>query len=62
LDVDGIWGPKTEASVNAVEPETMLRLLCELSADRYRGIVERRPTSQKFLKGWLRRAEEVPRA
>lgn len=60
LEVDGNIGPKTVASINAVSAEVMLPALCEAAKRRYLGIVERRPTSEKFLKGWLRRAEWVP--
>jgi lysozyme family protein len=60
LVVDGYWGPKTEGTVNAIDPSAMLSILCEELAEYYRHIVERRPESAKFLKGWLRRANDVP--
>ena len=59
---DGVYGPKTEASINAVDPGRMLGLLCVESEQRYRGIVADRPKSRQFLAGWLRRAKEVPNA
>lgn len=62
LVVDGYCGPKTIASINAVHPERMLDMLVQASADRYRAIVEERPASAKFLKGWLKRAADVPHA
>ena len=60
LDDDGHWGPKTQESVNATRPDTLLPLLCEEAADYYHAIVAHRPQSEKFLKGWLARAHEVP--
>ena len=62
LTPDGLWGPATEACVNAVAPATMLELLCDVSAEHYQACVVRRPKSRKYLKGWLRRAAEVPHA
>lgn len=58
--VDGRFGPWTTMALNAVRPEQLLPLLCARSADYYRGIVARRPESVKFLRGWLKRAAEVP--
>jgi len=60
LMIDGGWGPRTETSVNAVDPDKMVSLLCIAAAARYRAIVTANPTQAKFLKGWLRRAEDVP--
>jgi len=57
---DGLWGPETEAALNATEPRHLLMLLCRDCADRYRQIVANRPASAKFLKGWLRRADALP--
>lgn len=57
---DGLWGPETEAALNAVEPKRVLMLLCRDCADRYRQIAAKRPASAKYLKGWLRRAEALP--
>lgn len=62
LTTDGLYGAKTEATLNAVHPDRMLNLLCMVSADHYRAVVAKRPTSQKFLRGWLARAAEVPHA
>jgi len=60
LEVDGKLGPKTLASTNAVTPEHMLNVLCYESAEHYKAIVAHRPESIRFLKGWLKRAEEKP--
>lgn len=60
LIADGSFGPITENTINAVAPDRMLDLLCKASAEHYHNIVEVRPASQKFLRGWLARAAEVP--
>lgn len=60
LVADGFWGPKTEASIAAVDPDIMVQALCDAAAQRYRDIVSARPSSAKFLKGWLARAEDKP--
>lgn len=60
LDDDGKWGPKTEVAVNRVDAPTMMRLLCSKSEDHYRAIVEHDPSQKVFLRGWLRRANDIP--
>ncbi len=60
LRVDGAYGPKTEATINSVGADRMLALLCAASADHYQALAAWRPASRKFLKGWLKRAAEVP--
>ncbi len=60
LDEDGIWGPVTENTVNAVAPDRMLQLLCQEAAEHYQAIAQNRPDSRKFLKGWLARAAGLP--
>ena len=55
---DGIFGPKTFRALNvtgdAVQP--LLTSICSTQVGFYRGIVMARPKSQKFLAGWLVRA------
>ncbi|MEN6533981.1 MAG: glycosyl hydrolase 108 family protein [Bryobacteraceae bacterium] len=60
LNPDGVYGPKTEAAINAVHPIEMLTMLRNESEYRYRSIVASRPESAQFLPGWLRRAQEIP--
>lgn len=62
LTVDGGWGPRTLACLNTMAPDRMLTLLCAAAAARYQDIVDHRPASSKFLRGWLARAAEVPNA
>ncbi len=54
--VDGKIGPGTLAAVNA-RPDEVHAKFYELRRARYKAIVRARPSSIKFLKGWLRRAE-----
>ena len=56
--IDGRWGPKTEAAANAC-PDLLARLCLEQEWF-YRRIVERDTSQAVFLKGWIRRAQEVP--
>lgn len=60
LEVDGRLGPKTLESINAVTSNHMLDVLAYEAADYYKAIVAKRPESRKFLKGWLKRAEDRP--
>jgi lysozyme family protein len=55
-------GDASLLDVNAHPPGDVLAALCKESEDHYRAIVARRPASAKFLKGWLKRAAEVPSA
>lgn len=60
LTVDGVYGPKTEAAVNASDPDELIADLCFEQRAHYLSICDRDNTQRKFLKGWLRRASEVP--
>ncbi|MEM9835160.1 MAG: glycosyl hydrolase 108 family protein [Bacteroidota bacterium] len=52
---DGSVGPITIAAVRAADPVETFQAYYNLRYDFYHGIVRRRPTQKKFLKGWLRR-------
>ena len=59
--VDGIWGPKTRAALEALTAasvaahrEAALRV-CSLRMDRYDWICERNPRMKVFYTGWSRR-------
>lgn len=56
LKVDGSIGPKTRERLNQLAQPAFLCLLSAEQARIYRAIVTRRPISQKYLAGWLRRA------
>ena len=53
---DGVLGPVTRASVSSALPYVILACLrCE-AAGFYRSLASARPSSAKFLEGWLSRA------
>lgn len=55
---DGVFGPATLAAANACH--NLTERLCKQQADFYRLLASRRPALNKFLRGWLRRAEWRP--
>jgi lysozyme family protein len=60
LAADGRIGPKTRAAICGLDENAVLRKYAERQAAFYRGIVARKPSQAKFLKGWLRRAAWLP--
>ena len=65
ISVDGDFGPRTLFAVNKqtespAGEHDLLMAYCEAMKQRYLGIVQKKPTSAKFLKGWLRRAAALP--
>lgn len=61
VTTDGIYGPRTEASLLRLDPETAIERLCESLADHYVGICLSDHSQLTFLKGWMRRAVRRPR-
>ena len=57
IAVDGKWGPATEAAVNARLPLSLMEGLRAAAAAHYRDVVAANPANEKFLNGWLARAE-----
>jgi len=60
ISVDGVLGPDTRNRANTMVDEMdgyAANALVEERIKFYERIVERRPASEKFLKGWLRRAK-----
>lgn len=55
--VDGIPGTNTIASANACNAESLLIALKERAIEYYRDLANRKPQMEKFLRGWLARAE-----
>jgi len=53
---DGKVGPATLAAINGADPVALLGALRAFSAAFYRHIAEVKPQDQKFLRGWLIRA------
>jgi lysozyme family protein len=57
LKEDNFVGPKTVAAINSLSPSRLLDKLLEIRREYYHKIVERDPSQQRFIKGWLRRLE-----
>ena len=57
--IDGKFGPKTFAAVKACPPMTLAKAIYVQRKRYYEKIVARNPSQQVFLKGWLRRADEM---
>jgi len=55
--VDGLLGPKTITACNNLDPEKLLPALKERAVAHYTAIATANPEEQKFLAGWLKRAE-----
>lgn len=52
---DGVMGKITLGAINAKDPKTLFNELWDVRAAYYKAIVAKRPTNQKFLKGWMNR-------
>lgn len=55
VTADGIFGKQTQASLNKLSLDCLHRLRINF----YNDLVKRIPTNNKFLKGWLNRANDV---
>ncbi len=53
---DAVIGPASIASINKFEPEHFLASFTVAKIARYISIIKKRPASQKYLYGWVRRA------
>lgn len=58
-DVDGIMGPQTLRAINETDEVVFFAKFIPALESFYVDIVERNPTQQKFLRGWLTRAADV---
>lgn len=56
---DGVLGPKSLAAANAADPAKLIKEMSAIREARYHAIVKANATQAKFLKGWLRRNDEV---
>jgi len=57
IDVDGFCGVKTINAINSCNETLFLTKYVELQKLHYLDIVKGKPDQEKFLKGWLKRAE-----
>tara|TARA_R100001509_G_C4884663_1_gene221584 strand:- start:5686 stop:6225 length:540 start_codon:yes stop_codon:yes gene_type:complete len=58
LQADGILGTKSRGAINGIDTEKYLTKLRKRHAGFYEQIAEKNPKLKKFLKGWLKRAEQ----
>lgn len=58
--VDGRWGPDVVASINTADPAAMLDELAAAAAARYQEIADRDPSQETFMRGWMKRALDLP--
>ena len=56
---DGAIGQHTLDAISCTAPATIIEKYAEARADFYNAIVANKPSQAKFLKGWLRRNDEV---
>lgn len=59
---DGVIGIRTLDKINSLSDDEILAVLDSIESQRvnfYNNIVQRKPSQQKFLKGWLKRITEV---
>ena len=57
--VDGKFGPKTFAALKACPPMTLAQNIYIQRKKYYEKIVANNPSQKVFLKGWMRRADEM---
>lgn len=60
--VDGKFGAKTFTALKACPPMTLAKAIYIQRKKYYEKIVARNPSQKVFLKGWMRRADEMGRA
>ena len=56
--VDGAFGTNTIAAANSCDETTLLDFIRDGAKEYYMQLVQSRPSSAKFLNGWLKRAAE----
>lgn len=61
VTADGIVGAITLAAINGHSEDALFGQIKELRKKFYYGIVKQDPTQQTFLKGWIRRLEDLSR-
>lgn len=61
LKVDGIYGALTEAAINKLDPKAYLMELVDQLHSYYNKVVEARPEQAVFIRGWLQRADRLPK-
>ena len=59
VTVDGLFGNKTLAAINAHDPQDLFNKLKEKRIEKYNNIVSANPSQSKFLDGWINRANSI---
>ena len=59
LNDDGAVGPQTLGAANDADPIETCLAICDQREKFYRSIVANKPNQSRFLKGWLRRIDEM---
>ena len=59
VTVDGKFGPKTFAALKACKPFELADAIYRERVKYYHRIVTNKPSQKVFLRGWLRRADEM---
>ena len=59
VTVDGIVGPKTLAAVNARNPRELFDMIKIARFDFIEDICRKRPTNNKFKRGWMNRINDI---
>jgi lysozyme family protein len=62
VSADGVYGPATEAAINAMDPDQLIQDISDAAVARYEEIEGRNPNDEEFMRGWLIRAKDVPDA
>jgi lysozyme family protein len=57
-DADGVIGPQSIEKINSFDPDHFLSAFTVAKIARYVSIIRKRPTSKKYLYGWVCRALE----
>ena len=60
VEIDGKLGPHTLEAANAVAPEALISHLSAFQGAHYSAWCSKKPEREKFRKGLLRRAQDVP--
>lgn len=58
VESDGIVGPKTIQALNSLEQSELFKEIWLARKDFLNGIVQRNPSQQRFIKGWLNRLND----
>jgi lysozyme family protein len=61
VTADSIVGPKTLAAVNSRNPDELFDEICRERIQYIDDICQKRPTNNKFRRGWLNRLEDLKR-